>query len=214
MAKHQQPRPESRVRQTPGRVLGPADGPDSADPSIRGLDVFQRAMEALQRHSYEEASRYFHELLDGLSDERAVLDRSRVYLTLCQRELRSRAQTPRTLEERLTAATAALNNDDDVRAEELVAAVLEAAPRHELALYLMAVVQARRGADDHALSFLGRAIASSPEVRAQARHDADFRKLHGREAFRQLIELPSPTVPIDLRPPSLARRPRRSRSEP
>ena len=38
-----------------------------------------------------------------------------VYLALCERELARRPVEPRTTEERLTAATAALNNGDDDR---------------------------------------------------------------------------------------------------
>ena len=51
-----------------------------------------------------------------------------------------------------------------------------------MALYLLAAVEARRGATDAALSYLGQTIEISPEARAQARYDADFeplRNLHG-----------------------------------
>ena len=148
-------------------------------------------MGALQRHEYAVAARFFGEILTAYPTERALLDRSRVYLDLCQREMARRPPEPRTMEERLTAATAALNNGDEKRAEQLARAVLAEDPRHDLALYLLASIEARRGEIDQALSYLGQAIAISPEARAQARHEPDFESLRDLEAFRELTELPS-----------------------
>ncbi len=75
-------------------------------------------------------------------------------------------------------------------AESLAQAVLSDSPQHDLALYLLAAVEARRGATDEALHFLSRALAVNPEIRAQARHDADFEDLRDMEAFRDLIDTP------------------------
>jgi len=160
-------------------------------PNEQALAVFQEAMTALQRHAYRNAAEGFRTLLNRFPAERALLDRTRVYLALCERELARQPPAPRTVEERLTAATAALNNDDDAVAERLVKTVLSEDERHDLALYLMAAVEARRGDADAAMSFLSRAVTVSPEVRAQARHDADFEILRSSDAFQNLIDPPS-----------------------
>jgi len=107
----------------------------------------------------------------------------------------------------LTAATAALNDGDEDTAQKLARSVLAEAPQQDLALYLLAAIEARRGAPDDALLLLGRAIEVSPELRAQARHDADFEDLRGLEAFRQLIDIPAPQQT------QTSRRPRRGRVE-
>jgi tetratricopeptide (TPR) repeat protein len=88
----------------------------------------------------------------------------RGYFGLCERELNKRPATPRTVEERLTAATAALNNGQDEDAAELVRSVLGDDPKHDLALYLLAAVHARKGDLEEALSLLGKAIAITPEA--------------------------------------------------
>jgi len=148
-------------------------------------------MEALQQHQYGPASESFKSLIDGHPLERALLDRARVYLELCSRELSKRPAEPRTIEERLTAATAALNNGSDDRAENLARGVLAEDPHQDLALYLLAVIEVRRGALDKGISYLGQAIAISPEARAQARHEADFEPLFDLPAFQELTELPA-----------------------
>jgi tetratricopeptide (TPR) repeat protein len=143
----------------------------------------------------------------GFPAERALLDRARVYLEICERELKKRpaaSRTGLTLEERLTTATAALNNGDDQQAEELARSVLGDDPKHDLALYLLAAIHARRGATADALELLAKVIAISPEASAQARSDDDFAPLHGDDAFWRLTEPP-------IAPPGSARRRPRGR---
>jgi predicted Zn-dependent protease len=143
----------------------------------------------------------------GFPGERALAERATVYLALCERELDKRGPAPRTIEERLTAATAALNNDDDAAAEELARSVLGDEPRQDLALYLLAAIHARRGDQEEALSLLRKVLALTPEASAQARADADFDGLHELEAFRELTEPASPSATTN------PRRDRRSHGE-
>jgi tetratricopeptide (TPR) repeat protein len=164
-------------------------------------------MQAMQRHAFVEAADGFRSLLESFPGERGLRDRSQVYLALCQRELERRPAAPRTIEERLTAATAALNDGQDDAAKRLARGVLEEQPEHDLALYLLAAIEARRGATDDALQLLSRAIEISPEIRAQARHDVDFEDLRGMQAFQQLIDIPTVSGPLG------ARRGRRNRTE-
>jgi cytochrome c-type biogenesis protein CcmH/NrfG len=148
-------------------------------------------MEALQRHRYGDAAGNFRMLLEKYPAERALLDRARVYLELCERELKRKPADPRTVEERLTAATAALNDNNDAEAERLARSVLADEARHDTAMYLLAAIEARRGATDAAMSYLSQTIAISPEAKAQARYDADFETLRGHPAFQELIETPA-----------------------
>ena len=71
-------------------------------------------------------------------------------------------------------------------------------------MYLLAAIEARRGNLDQALRHLSEAIAISPDVRAQARHDEDFLALRDSADFHRLTEIPE-------EPP--ARRARHGRAE-
>jgi tetratricopeptide (TPR) repeat protein len=178
----------------------PFDGPPA-----EAVRLFEEAMSALQRHRYAEAARGFERLVTSFPQERTLLDRARVYLGLCQRELQRAPAEPRTVEERLTAATAALNDADEARAEVLAHSVLSDSPDDDLALYLLAAVHARRGANESALNLLKQAATISPDVRAQARHDPDFSGLYEVDGFRDLVE--------NLSALTAQARPRKARSE-
>jgi Tfp pilus assembly protein PilF len=205
-----QPKPartarRAQVSQPVARLLRPATVPSAAlatgapsatppqpllGPNAEAVARFQAAVEAMQRHQYAQAAGHFRTLLDAFPSERALLDRVRVYLGLCEREIQRRPTAPVTPEEKVTAATAALNDGRDADAERLARDVLAVSPDHDLALYLIAAVNARRGEVDEALTWLRRAMDVSPDVRAQARHDADFEPLRDLEPFQQLIDAP------------------------
>ena len=157
-------------------------------PLREALAEFEAALRSMQQHEYQKAAARFRSLLTSFPAERPLMDRVRVYLDLCERELRRKPAPPETIEERLTSATAALNNGDEQTAEKLVKAVLKESPDHDLALYLLAAVRARLGDPGGALDLLRKAVQISPDISAQARHDADFEPLRRFAGFQQLLE--------------------------
>jgi len=165
--------------------------PPVSQPNPQAVELFQKGMESLQKHAYKLAGESFKALLDRFPTERALIERTRLYLELCERNLKRRPADPRTVEERLTAATAALNSGNEGLSERLAQSVLAEDSRQDLALYLMAAIEARRGEAEAAVSFLTRAITISPEVRAQARYDSDFETLRHLDGYRVLIDPPS-----------------------
>jgi len=183
----------ARVR--PAATPTPPPPPSTVPPAAEALLLFQRGMEVMQRHGYTDAARAFQGVIMGFPGERALVERAKVYLALCEREANRRPAAPRTIEERLTNATAALNNGDDAQAEELARSVLGDDPRHDLALYLLAAVLARRNDVDEALALLTKVLAITPEASAQARADEDFDNLRDSEAFWKLTEPPAPAGP-------------------
>ncbi len=188
-------------------VVWPAAPPPPAGPAPAAVNQFEQAMAALQRHAYQEAAELFRAILVEFPREGSLADRARMYLSLCERALSSRPTPPQTVEERLTTATAALNNGDLATAADLARSVLDIDPRHDLALYLLAAVAARHGQTEEALRRLREAIALSPEASAQARHDPDFESLHDLDDFWEITEPP----PVETRA-GAPRRPRRGRT--
>jgi hypothetical protein len=145
-------------------------------------------MRALQSHDYRSAQAKFREILADEGGDRTFSDRARAYLGICERELGRGREEPATIEDRLMQATAALNAGDEKAAERLARLVVGEDSQQDLAHYLLAAVEARRGNTQTALASLSLAIALRPDITAQALHDDDFERIRETEEFRRLTE--------------------------
>ena len=144
-------------------------------------------MRALQEHRFQEAAEAFRSVLDQYPEEKELNDRVRLYLALCDRQLNS-APEPKTTEERLYAATLALNARDVDTALRHLGAIVSQDPDHDGALYMLGVVHALREDSATALTYLQRAIERNPDNRALALQDVDLERLMQDESIRAAVE--------------------------
>ena len=102
-----------------------------------------------------------------------------------------RAASPSTPEERVFAATLAVNAGNYGEALDHLRAATSIAPEHDHALYMLASVLALRDEVDEAVPLLLRAIELNPDNRSLARHDPDLDALREFESVRQALEATS-----------------------
>lgn len=157
---------------------------------LEAVSVYERGIEALQRRDYETAAGQFRALMARFPDERELHERAQVYLRVCERELAVAATEPRTNEERIVAATVALNAGDYARTLKLLGDVLRDDPKSDHAEYMSAVVLCATGDREAALERLRRAVELNPDNRNLARQDNDLDALHDLDGFRQLLQAP------------------------
>lgn len=203
-----QAKPAKKVAKAPAapprifrQIPPPPPPPPLAVPKPPAADAvlgFERGMAELQKHNYAGAKITFQGLLDNFPSEGFLTDRARVYLSLAERELSRRPSSSGSVEERLTAATAALNNNDEAEAGRLAESAFRDDRSADLAVYLMAIVAARQGRTDDALAHIKTAIEINPESRVQARQDEEFDILLELDEFHTLTEAPPTPAPSML----------------
>jgi tetratricopeptide (TPR) repeat protein len=198
-----QTRPTKTQRQLPTAETGrpaaaesEAVSPSSSKPQRRStyfeaIAVYERGLDALQRHEYQAASELFSSVLRQYPEEKELLERARLYLNVCQRQATPRESTPQSIEERLYASTLAINGGRYEEAIGHLRLVRDEDPDNDHALYMLAVAHAQLGEPAAALAHLERAIALNSENRGLARYDPDLESLRGDEAFRAVLETPS-----------------------
>jgi tetratricopeptide (TPR) repeat protein len=157
---------------------------------FEAVAVYERGLEALQRHDFQVAADLFESVLRQYPEEKELQERVRLYLNICQRQAAPREAAPRTLEERLYAATLSINGGKYDQAISELRLVRDEDPDNDHALYMLAVAHAQRGEPAEAIAHLERAIALNPENRAIARADPDLEPLRGDEAFRAALDAP------------------------
>jgi tetratricopeptide (TPR) repeat protein len=171
--------------------------PPAASPAPRrpayyeAIALYESGVRGLQRHDYEAAAAAFRSVLERYPEERELHERARLYLRVCERETARRPAGPQTPQERVYAATVALNAGDHAGALDYLRRALEESPENDHAHYMMAVAQSSRGQVEDALEHLRQAIGLNPENRALARQDPDLESLRDHDSFREVLDTPA-----------------------
>jgi len=208
MAKHRRPHPKptKALTQAPSEARSARTGrttaatrSEAAKPAdtsrrstyVEAVALYERGLEALQRHEYEKAADLFESVLRQYPEERELHERVRLYLNICRRHAAPREAAPKTVDERLYAATLAINGGQYDQAIAHLRLVRDEDPDNDHALYMLAVAHAQRGEPAEAVAHLERAIALNSENRGLARTDPDLEPLRGDDAFRTALETAS-----------------------
>lgn len=168
-----------------------AQAPQRRTTYFEAVAVYERGVEALQRHDYASAQRLLESVLRQYPEEKELHERVRLYLNICARQAAPRADAPQTIDERLYASTLAINGGRYDEAIAHLRLVRDEDADNDHALYMLAVAHAQRGELAEAVAHLERAIALNPENRGLARTDPDLEPLREDEAFRTALEAPA-----------------------
>ena len=175
--------------------------PARAPANPEAVRRYEQSLAMLQRHEYGAAASVLQSVLTDYPEEKELHERVRLYLAVCRRQQTSRESTPRTDEERLYAATLALNRADYEAAVSHLESIRSGDSENDQALYLLAVAYSLSGHIEQAAGFLVRAIELNPENRSYARQDADLEAVRREEGIRAMLDAPSAPQRSDRRRP-------------
>jgi tetratricopeptide (TPR) repeat protein len=153
--------------------------------------MYESGVRALQRHDYQGAATQFRNIIERYPEERELQERSHLYLRVCERETARQPPTPQTPQERVYAATVALNAGDTTTALDHLRRAIADSPDSDHAHYIMSVALASKGDSSRALEHLRQAITLNPENRALARQDPDLEAVRDADEFRELVDAPA-----------------------
>jgi tetratricopeptide (TPR) repeat protein len=185
------------LTESPERVPLPA--PSAPPPPLppprkpgfyEAVAIYERGVQALQRHDFGGAANYFRTVLERYPEERELLERARLYLRVCERETSRQPAEAKTPAERVYAATVALNSGDHNGALDHLQRALGEDPESDHAHYIMAVALGMRNRADEALEHLQQAIALNPENRGLAKQDPDLDSIRHHDRFRDALDTP------------------------
>jgi tetratricopeptide (TPR) repeat protein len=169
----------------------PAPPPARKPGFYEAVAIYERGVQALQRHDFQTAAGHFKNVQDGYPEERELLERARLYLRVCERETaRQPPPGPKTPAERVYAATVALNSGDHAGALDHLERALGEDPESDHAHYIMAVALGMRSRVPEALDHLRLAIGLNPDNRGLASQDPDLEAVRTHESFRSVLNTP------------------------
>jgi tetratricopeptide (TPR) repeat protein len=181
------PRPAAAATEAQAEPAQPPPAPRKPG-YYEALAMYENGVRALQRHNYHGAATQFRTIMERYPEERELQERSHLYLRVCERETARQPPTPQTPQERVYAATVALNAGDTGAALDHLRRALTDSPDSDHAHYIMSVALASKGDSARALEHLRQAISLNPENRALARQDPDLEPVRMADEFRELVD--------------------------
>jgi tetratricopeptide (TPR) repeat protein len=146
---------------------------------------FQAAVVLLQQGKFDKALAAFEKLLTTAPPE--LLERCKMYISICQRQMDKHNLTFTTPEEHYDYAVSLLNTGYYEEAREGFYAILAAHPESDYAFYGLALLDAMTGRIQECLGNLAKAIELNPRNRLQARVDNDFQSMADDPRFTELL---------------------------
>ncbi len=157
-------------------------------PHVDALSVYERGVKALQAQQYPVASQLLQSVIDGFPDEKELHERARLYLNVIARRVVPLDSTPRSFDERIYAATLAVNSGRHDEGLRLLQALAAETPENDYLHYMLAVVETALGDISQALHHIERAVTLNVENRYTALQDSDLELLRDDPAFNDTVE--------------------------
>jgi tetratricopeptide (TPR) repeat protein len=176
-------------KKTPS-VAAKSGGPGSASNSA-AFQQYQTAVQLVQQGKFDKAVAAFEKLLPTAPPE--IVERCRMYIQTCHRQINKRGLEFRTPEERYDYAVSQLNGGYFEEAGDQLRGIISDYPGADYAFYGLALLDSITGRVQGCLDNLSKAIELNPKNRLQARSDNDFQNMVDDPRFTELLypEIPS-----------------------
>jgi len=149
------------------------------------IQHYETAVRLMREGKYEKAKAALEALLSNNAGD--LVDRARVHLTACERQMRKSAISFLSPEEQYDYAISLLNTGYYEDAREQFEAILKKHPSADYAYYGLSVMHSLTSHAEECLEQLGRAIELNPGNRIQARLDSDFQEMFDDPRFTELL---------------------------
>jgi outer membrane protein assembly factor BamD (BamD/ComL family) len=175
---------KKKTTSMPRIIAGKTDA--IADPARKQrIQHYETAVRLMREGKYEKAKAALEALLS--SDAGDLVDRARVHLTACDRQMKKNSVSFHSPEEQYDYAISLLNTGFYEDAREQFEAILKKHPTADYAHYGLAVMHCLTGRAEDCLEQLALAIELNSQNRIQARLDSDFQEMTDDPRFTELL---------------------------
>jgi tetratricopeptide (TPR) repeat protein len=155
----------------------------------KALSLYSQGIKDFRRRDLEKAVSSFESLIEKFPEEHELVDRARVYLTICQKSQKKESVNLKTIEDYLFYAQMKINQDDYEGALKLLEKALEFKKEEARIYYLMAIAYVQSNRLEESLEALKKAIQKDKSLAVLAQNETDFGPLWEDKRFKVLVKL-------------------------
>jgi len=155
----------------------------------KALSLYSQGIKDFRRRDLEKAVSSFESLIEKFPEEHELVDRARVYLTICQKSQKKESVNLKTVEDYLFYAQMKINQADYEGSLKLLEKALEFKKEEARIYYLMAIAYVLSNSLEESLEALKKAIQKDKSLAVLAQNETDFEPLWEDKRFKVLVKL-------------------------
>ncbi|MBC7350681.1 MAG: tetratricopeptide repeat protein [Candidatus Aminicenantes bacterium] len=155
----------------------------------KALSLYNQGIKDFRKGDHYKALASFRELLEKYPEEHELVDRAKVYMTICERGTKKESIAPRHLEDYLFYAQMKINQSDFPGALKLLEKALEYKREEARVYYLMATAYVQGGQAEEGLEALKKALQKDKSLAVMAQNEPDFEPIWEDKRFKVLVKL-------------------------
>ncbi|NPV84009.1 MAG: tetratricopeptide repeat protein [Candidatus Aminicenantes bacterium] len=155
----------------------------------KALALYNQGIKDFRKNDYDKALASFRELVETYPEEHELVDRAKVYISICERGPRKESISPRNIEDYLFYAQMKINQGDHPAALKLLEKALELKREEARVYYLMATAYVQAGQVEEGLEALKKALQKDKTLAVMAQNEPDFESIWEDKRFKVLVKL-------------------------
>lgn len=155
----------------------------------KALSAYSQAMKPFHKGDYKKADELLNAFLDKHGSEKELVDRARIYLTICGEQQSKEKVQLKTFEDNYQHGVFKTNQGDYKEALKLLEKAREMKPKEGKILYLMADIYCLKGENEKCFELLKKAIQLDKYFSILARNERDFESLWEDKKFRLITRM-------------------------
>ncbi len=155
----------------------------------KALALYNQGIKDFRKDDYDKALASFKELVAAYPEEHELVDRARVYISICERGPKKESISPRNIEDYLFYAQMRINQGDHQTALKLLEKALELKREEARVFYLMATAYVQAGQVEDGLEALKKALQKDKSLAVMAQNEPDFESILEDKRFKVLVKL-------------------------
>lgn len=163
--------------------------PKKKDDYQKALALYNQGIKDFRKNDYDKALVSFKELIANYPEEHELVDRARVYISICERGSKKESISPRNIEDYLFYAQMRINQGDYQGALKLLEKALELKREEARVHYLMATAYVQAGQVEEGLEALKKALQKDKSLAVMAQNEPDFESIWEDKRFKVLVKL-------------------------
>jgi len=152
------------------------------------ISAYEKAMKAFHKSDFEKAEELLSVFLEEDPDEKEVVDRARIYLSICRNAKEKKTLPLKTFDDYYQSAVYMVNRGEIEEAVKLLTKAQKMEPKQGKIPYLMSIASLKQENVDEAVAHLEKAVELDEFFAILAQNESEFGDIRDDDRFKDVVK--------------------------